>query len=259
MEKSSWIFALLLALLGCFGWGVEGFHSADLIFSRSGMAGHDSTRMPRGVRMETKMNYMSQVSVPNAPPLPKRPTGISITEAAGPKVVVEAFLDVECPFSCKMLKRVTSEVLPHYSSTRPGELEFIVHQVPQPWHPQSATMHMALVAVREVSPEATVPMLELLCANQPDFEDEAVLDKSRRQLFEELAELAEQAGADKKAVLQFLLDGKAIQGVKFVTKYHRMRGVHVTPTVYINGLVANNIESSFSVDQWKEALDEFLN
>ena len=46
--------------------------------------------------------------------------------------------------------------------------------------------------------------------------------------------------------------------IKFVTKFHRMRGVHVTPTVYANGLEAVEVSSGWNVDQWKEFVDKLL-
>uniref|UniRef100_A0A7S2V1J5 Thioredoxin-like fold domain-containing protein n=1 Tax=Fibrocapsa japonica TaxID=94617 RepID=A0A7S2V1J5_9STRA len=193
------------------------------------------------------------------PPFPKTPTGISLSKCASPKTVIEAFLDFQCPFSVKMYNKLTAEVVPHYQSAHPGEIDFVIHQVPQPWHPQSCLMHMALWAVREVGPpEAVAPMMNALCELQPSFSDEYCMDKTRRELFQQLAGLAGAAGSSQEGVLNMLLEGKSAQGIKFLCKYHRTRGVHVTPTVMLNGLVANHIESSFSVDQWKEAVDGFL-
>lgn len=42
--------------------------------------------------------------------------------------------------------------------------------------------------------------------------------------------------------------------LKVQVKANRMVGVHVTPTVVFDGVVANEISSSWSVEQWEEWL-----
>jgi hypothetical protein len=44
--------------------------------------------------------------------------------------------DLACPFSGKLFKSVL-KVLPQYK----GRARWVMHQVPQPWHPQSTLMH----------------------------------------------------------------------------------------------------------------------
>ena len=42
--------------------------------------------------------------------------------------------------------------------------------------------------------------------------------------------------------------------MKFVIKYHRVRSVHVTPTVFLNGVESPDISSGWTVAQWHEKL-----
>jgi hypothetical protein len=51
----------------------------------------------------------------------------------------------------------------------------------------------------------------------------------------------------------------AARWVKNEIKYHRTRSVHVTPTVFVNGIEATQVSSGWSVDQWSEFLDPFTN
>ena len=45
------------------------------------------------------------------------------------------------------------------------------------------------------------------------------------------------------------------QQLKWAVKYHRVRGVHVTPTVFINGIEADDISSSWDSAQWLNKLE----
>ena len=45
------------------------------------------------------------------------------------------------------------------------------------------------------------------------------------------------------------------QAIKWAVKYHRCRGIHVTPTVLVNGLEAGIVSSSWTAAQWKAWLE----
>ena len=48
--------------------------------------------------------------------------------------------------------------------------------------------------------------------------------------------------------------GETTKLLKFAIKYHRIRGVHVTPTVFVNGIEAPDISSGWTAEQWIEKL-----
>jgi len=48
--------------------------------------------------------------------------------------------------------------------------------------------------------------------------------------------------------------GEVTKLLKFHTKHHRTRGVHVTPTVYMNSIEAPDVSSGWSAEQWVEKL-----
>ena len=48
--------------------------------------------------------------------------------------------------------------------------------------------------------------------------------------------------------------GEATKLLKFAIKHHRVRGVHVTPTVFVNSIEAPDISSSWNADKWMEKL-----
>eukprot|EP00435_Cladocopium_sp_Y103_P032240 s1318_g8.t1 len=54
--------------------------------------------------------------------------------------------------------------------------------------------------------------------------------------------------------------GNAVtQHLKWAIKFHRVRGVHVTPTVFVNGLEAGIVSSDWSADEWAAFLDWHVN
>jgi hypothetical protein len=46
--------------------------------------------------------------------------------------------------------------------------------------------------------------------------------------------------------------------LKWATKYHRVRGVHVTPTVFLNGIEAPDVSSGWDADQWAAKIADCL-
>jgi len=48
--------------------------------------------------------------------------------------------------------------------------------------------------------------------------------------------------------------GEVTKLLKFAVKHHRTRGVHVTPTVYMNSIEAPDVSSGWTAEQWIEKL-----
>ena len=48
------------------------------------------------------------------------------------------------------------------------------------------------------------------------------------------------------------------QELKWSTRYHRVRSVHVTPTVFLNGLETPDISSSFTAAEWQDKINNIL-
>lgn len=196
------------------------------------------------------------------PPLPRFPVGTPINAAASPQARVELFLDLCCPFSKKMFAVVLDQLCPALEAEKPGQVQFVVQNVPQPWHPQSAYMHEASFAAKHVAPESFGAYCKAVFDNLDSFVDGPTMHKSRVQIYDDLADIAGSVGIDRAAFLaELAIDGsgnKTTQEMKFAVKYHRARGVHVTPTVHLNGLEAPQISSSATLDDWKAFLAEAL-
>lgn len=103
---------------------------------------------------------------------------------------------------------------------------------------------------------------------EDNFYDDSAYTKSRAQLNAELAVIA--ASFVPKDKFEALLAYKVVEGarnsgnemtqsLKWLTKYHRSCGVHVTPTCFLNGIEAGQISSGWTTEQWQELLIPFLN
>ena len=195
------------------------------------------------------------------PPLLPTMAGAALT-AVRPAVQIELFLDLICPFSCKMYKTLYNEVLPKLSVEQKDKIAFVVNQVPQPWHPHGTYVHEAALAVKDVAPAAYPVYVDKLysCFTDGQFKDASTWDKSRAQIYGELIEAlpSEVDAAAVQAKLTMKEDNGGTpmtQAIKWACKYHRGRGVHVTPTVHVNGLEAGIVGSGWTADQWMKFLE----
>lgn len=135
-------------------------------------------------------------------------------------------------------------------------------------------VHEAALAVQRILSD-TAPgefwnFAQQLFWDQAYYFDEAVVDETRNDTYRRLAKLAEETVAiDASEVFTLLeISGKERQeaaknagnavtaDVKYIVKTARLTGVHVTPTVLFNGVVANEISSSWGQAEWLKYIKE---
>ena len=200
------------------------------------------------------------------PPLCPSQAGFALCAAsARTPIQIELFLDLICPFSCKMFNTVYNDVLPKIDQSK---VSFVVQQVPQPWHPQGTYVHEAALAVKATAPTAYPTYVKAVydSFSAGFFKDDTTIDKTRNQIYADLLALLSTTdvlrGVDADAVkAQLALTGEGNAGtamtqhIKWACKYHRCRGVHVTPTVHVNGLEAGIVSSGWTGEQWLKFLE----
>ncbi|KAF2627951.1 hypothetical protein BU25DRAFT_491090 [Macroventuria anomochaeta] len=192
--------------------------------------------------------------------------------AIQPKAVhtIEIYLDYVCPFSAKLFKTIYSTplrktLLEKYSD----RVVTLFRQQIQPWHPSSTLVHEAGFAVLKVQPDKFYDFSEKLFEQQKDFFDASVVNETRNDTYKRLAKIAGSVGVSENEVYGLLeisdkpdKDGGLNTGngvtdfVKVQTKQNRLQGVHVTPTVVFDGVVNNDISSSWTEKQWEEWLEK---
>ncbi|KAJ3133176.1 hypothetical protein HK100_004587 [Physocladia obscura] len=183
---------------------------------------------------------------------------------------IEAFLDYTCPFSKRFFDRVYNDVIPWADQEHPGKFAFQFRHQVQPWHPQSTLLHEAAIAVQQIDPSKFLPFSSKLFAVVADrWFDNLAYEKSRSEIYGELATFAEESvGIPREQVLS-LLRRKIVEGSKNtgnevtnVLKLHvrisRQNAIHVSPTVLFNGLIDNNVSSGWDLEQWKAYLTDRL-
>ena len=203
-----------------------------------------------------------------APPLPSVPAGIKLTNSFLSGVVVDLFHDVCCPYSKKMFDTVFRSLIPALEKENLiGGIQFLWQSVPQPWHAQSCCMHDAIMAASILDVEKTPTYILNIFAKQTDFFDDQAKNLSRVQIYEKLAAIGGESGYDISSLsaLLSLEDVKGNEGLgnvtqylKWAVKYHRVRGVHVTPTVFINGIEAPDVSSGWCDTEWLEKLQPMI-
>mmetsp|Transcript_16345 Transcript_16345/g.33639 ORF Transcript_16345/g.33639 Transcript_16345/m.33639 type:complete len:202 (+) Transcript_16345:19-624(+) len=196
------------------------------------------------------------------PPLPVAPQGIRYPPSSTtlPSLEVGIFLDFNCPFS----RKIFNTVMQVAGANIVDDLQFVFHLVPQPWHPQSSILHEFGLAVKELfGGEAFFKYASLIFSDaQTSVFDDQVFEKSRKQIYEILCKLGKDFVEDEAKIMDFLTikpgsgnsGNSATNLLKLCVKYHRVRSVHVTPTVFINGVEAPDVSSGWTVDQWTEKL-----
>ncbi|KAF7713233.1 Uncharacterized protein PECH_002221 [Penicillium ucsense] len=177
---------------------------------------------------------------------------------------LEIYLDYVCPFSAKMFKTFYADgnpVAKNYSS----RLQVIFRLQIQPWHPSSTLTHEAGAAVLQAAPEKFWEFSAALFKQQKEFFDVNVVNETRNKTYERLAKIAGSVGVDEKKILDMLVipetavnaeslnaGNQVTDDIKWMTKTNRVIGVHVTPTVFFNGVEERGISSSFTEAQWQE-------
>jgi len=198
---------------------------------------------------------------------PKTPLGHRIGSADA-QLKIEAWYDFACPFSKKSFLMMTNEVLPAYEKKAPGKIQFLHYQYPQPWHAPGAYAAEVSLAVEAVDPSKYLATCQRFFEKQEELVFDCVTyDRTRNELYELLAGAATEAtGVDKVAVLEKVKylgtspnsGNETGQMLKWYVKHGRKNGIHVTPTVYMNGIEEGQVSSGWTLEQWSEYLDEKL-
>ncbi|EED15994.1 conserved hypothetical protein [Talaromyces stipitatus ATCC 10500] len=177
---------------------------------------------------------------------------------------IELYLDYVCPFSAKLFNTFYTSVKPIIAKRYSSNVQVIFKQQIQPWHPSSTLVHEAGAAVLKIAPEKFWEFSQALFNSQKEYFDEKVVNETRNETYKRLAALAATVGVDEKKVFDLLIikeaDEAANKGngvtndMKLMVKANRVIGVHVTPTVFFDGIEERSISSSFTADQWDEWL-----
>ncbi|KIO12346.1 hypothetical protein M404DRAFT_124552 [Pisolithus tinctorius Marx 270] len=179
---------------------------------------------------------------------------------------LDIFLDYVCPFSAKMARTIHTVLKPLVESggKYDGKVKIIMRLQVQPWHATSTYTHEAGLAVLRVAPGHFWKFSRVLFDRQEEFFDIPVSNLTPLQIREKLAEVAASViPADRVNDFKELLKNRpghpnggiaVTDDLKYTIKFSRQNGVHVSPTALWDGLIANEISSSWGENEWTEFL-----
>ncbi|KIP04887.1 hypothetical protein PHLGIDRAFT_75164 [Phlebiopsis gigantea 11061_1 CR5-6] len=178
---------------------------------------------------------------------------------------LDIFLDYVCPFSAKLALAIDGVLRPLFGpgGQYDGRVKVVFRNQVQPWHAASTFVHEAGLAVARISPDKFWDFSLALFKSQGDYFDIPTSTQTPTQIRENLAKLAASViGEDKKAAFLDVLSLKSspnggvavTDDLKYTIKFSRQNGIHVSPTVVFDGLIANEISSSWGEKEWTEWL-----
>lgn len=186
--------------------------------------------------------------------------------------VVNLYLDFNCPFSAKIYFKL-EKVIPRLQKEAPGAFQFVFVNVVQPWHTNSVLLNEYSFAVaqllKEKAPEQANTLYWEVCAslfgNKEKFFDNVTATRGRNELYQAINDVVfadvklpfgEKEVYDKLYIQEETdlakasNDGNATTvDIKYFTKYLRVVGAHVTPTISVDGIVENGVSSGNSEDE----------
>lgn len=121
----------------------------------------------------------------------------------------------------------------------------------------------------KIEPSKFWPYSSVLMQNQKDFFDVNVVNESRNETYKRLAKLGGSIGVNEDQIFKMLeisdkpaADGSLNTGnavtddLKVLVKMARLVGIHVSPSVIVDGVVDNSISSGWTKEQWMEYLEK---
>ena len=197
--------------------------------------------------------------------------------------VVNLFLDYNCPFSARLFLKLKQEVIDELQRRHPNKFQFVFVNVVQPWHPNSVYLHefslsvSKLLRANEESNETNKlfwGFSEVLFENKEEFYDTANSNLNRNEIYKQIADVVFskiKLPFGKEEILKDLTiepqsekekqsnsGNGATADLKYFTKYLRVAGVHVTPTVSINNIVSDGISSGAEPKELVRKFEEAL-
>jgi len=177
---------------------------------------------------------------------------------------LDVFLDYVCPFSEKLSRTIDKIVKPwvEVGGRYEGKIKIIFRNQVQPWHGSSTFTHESGLAVARVTPQNFWPFSLLLLQRQEEYYDIPTSTLTPMQIREKLASLYAETGVTSDQVETFrdLLRNKSTPNggvsvtdeLKYTIKFSRQNGVHVSPSVLWDGILVNEVSSSWGEPEWKE-------
>lgn len=190
-------------------------------------------------------------------PIPTRPCGYRLGSGNAP-VQVEAFVDIECPFSKKAWPTLL-DVVNNYGDT---QVSVTLYPTFLSDHRQSWDVTKAAIIMADDDPVEFWRSFSYLYQHQSEFANEAFDDKTRQDLYQLLADYATDfmENCDRNRFLQQISSDtdEIASRAKEPFRYAIQRGIWSTPTFLINGAESTQLSSASTIADWQHQIDHLL-
>ena len=188
-------------------------------------------------------------------PIPKRPSGY-VKGAATALLQVEAFIDIQCPYSKKSWPTLLA-VSDHYG---PEKVQLRVQMLSMANHRQSWDVTKAIFAVAGADSELFFPLATFLYQRQEQFFNGPFKQRTQVDLYDLIVSLLTEYGykADPAEFIKRIESDEVFAAAKVPSRIAFSRGVWSTPTFFINGAEATTLGSSSTLEDWNKILDPLL-
>ena len=188
-------------------------------------------------------------------PIPKRPSGY-VKGAATALLQIEAFLDIQCPYSKKSWPTLLA-VSNHYG---PEKVQLRVQLLSMANHRQSWDVTKAIFAVAGADSELFFPLATFLYQRQEQFFNGPFKQRTQVDLYDLIVNLLTEYGykTDAAEFIKRMESDEVFATAKVPSRIAFSRGVWSTPTFFINGAEATTLGSSSTLEDWSEILDPLL-
>lgn len=194
-------------------------------------------------------------SDPIAPPIPVDNTepGIRYRPApTRPKVSLEIFIELNCPYSEEGLP-IVQQVADYYGSS---QLDLIVHELPLPYHRNGFLCTQGLYLIEANLPETTFAYMEAVLARNSDFSTANTFNKTEAEVLDMLADIAVSSTGVDKTFFTSQIGNYRTQAIH-AWKYAVKRNQAGTPSYSVNGV--DLVGESPTFDDWIAFLDPLIN
>ncbi|CCE88923.1 Piso0_001715 [Millerozyma farinosa CBS 7064] len=198
--------------------------------------------------------------------------------------VVNMYLDYNCRFSAKLFLKLQPTVIPKLEEKHPNKFQFVFVNVVQPWHPCSVLLHEFSLVIAQLLNESKSDNVDtnrlfwdvsrVIFENKEEFFDSAVVDMGRNETYKHISSIvfsqvdlpfSEQEVLGRLSIKKQVgkehsvnCGNAATNDLKYFTKYLRGVGIHVTPTVSIDGIVNDSISSGLEPDELVSVFEKSL-
>jgi protein-disulfide isomerase len=186
--------------------------------------------------------------------------------------VVDIYVDYTCPFSAKFFINWYENLYPKLEMQYHNKVQIVFHNYVQVWHPTSNLLHEAGLVVAQLDPDWFLEASYHLFKDIQEYYDTATAELSRNEIYSKIFDVSIGPNNPKFTKDQFLEKlvikttqsdhsnvGNAVTNdLKAFTRVGRQNGVHVTPTVLVNGFKDGSIESSTPIVEIEAKLNALL-